>query len=121
LADSSKSGTTNAHCNAGCLSDYGECKGLDITKSWRRAEKDGKTDEERGGQYFLDAETDLFWTWETPALIARKFKEIVDAEQLGGVMAWSLGEDTFDFRHLTAMQAGVADRSHGPNIDAPMC
>ncbi|KAL2794360.1 glycoside hydrolase superfamily [Aspergillus keveii] len=114
-------GTTNDHCNAGCLSDYGECRGLDITKSWRRAEKDGKTDEERGGQYYLDAETDLFWTWETPALIARKFKEIVDAEQLGGVMAWSLGEDTFDFRHLTAMQAGVADRSHGPIIDAPKC
>ncbi|KAL3464351.1 glycoside hydrolase superfamily [Aspergillus heterothallicus] len=113
-------GTSSDYCNAGCLSDYGECKGLDITKSWRRAEKDGVTDEEKGGQYYLDAETDLFWTWDTPELITRKFKDIVDAEQLGGVMAWSLGEDTFDFRHLKAMQAGVAERAHGL-AGAPMC
>jgi chitinase len=31
----------------------------------------------------------------------------VDAEKLGGVMAWSLGEDTLNWEHLKAMQKGL--------------
>ncbi|KAL2867039.1 glycoside hydrolase superfamily [Aspergillus lucknowensis] len=105
-------GSTKDHCEAGCLSDYGECKGgVDIMKSWRQAVSEGKTDEEKGGQYYLDAENNLFWTWDTLAMIERKFKDIVDAQGLGGVMAWSLGEDTYDFSELKAMQEGVAQRS----------
>ncbi|KAL3470945.1 glycoside hydrolase superfamily [Aspergillus californicus] len=101
-------GTTEDHCTANCQSDYGKCNGLDVMSSWRQALKEGKTDEKLGGQYFLDAENNLFWTWDTPALMARKFKEIVDAKTLGGVMAWSLGEDTFDYSHLKAMQEKVS-------------
>ncbi|KAJ5220133.1 hypothetical protein N7468_009337 [Penicillium chermesinum] len=100
-------GTGDDFCQAGCLSDYGTCKGVSITDSWRRAQEDGKTDEEAGGQYYWDAETNLFWTWDTPDLIARKFSDIVEAKKLGGVMAWSLGEDTYQFAHLKAMQNGV--------------
>ncbi|KKK14942.1 hypothetical protein P175DRAFT_0435786 [Aspergillus ochraceoroseus IBT 24754] len=104
-------GTGDDFCQAGCLSDYGECKGISITDSWRRALKDGKTDEKAGGQYYMDTEVNLFWTWDTPELIARKFKDIVDALKLGGVMAWSLGEDTLNWEHLKAMQDGVKARS----------
>ncbi|KAB8259989.1 glycoside hydrolase superfamily [Aspergillus pseudonomiae] len=104
-------GTTDAHCQAGCQSDYGTCKGISLIDSWRRAEKDGVTDEEAGGQYYFDKEVNLFWSWDTAPLIARKFKEIVDAEKLGGVMAWSLGEDTLEWEHLHAMQQGVQERS----------
>ena len=76
--------------------------------SWRKADKDGQTDQKAGGQYYFDADNSLFWTWETPEMIQRKFKEIVDKEQLGGVMGWSLGEDTLDWKLVKAMQEGVA-------------
>lgn len=101
------SGTGDGFCQAGCLSDYGECKGISVTDSWRRALKDGKTDEEAGGQYYWDSTVNLFWTWDTPAIIDRKFKDIVNAEKLGGIMAWSLGEDTLNWEHLKAMQKGL--------------
>jgi chitinase len=104
------SGSDDDFCQAGCLSDYGECKGISIIDSWRRAEKDGKLDEKAGGQYYFDKEVDLFWTWDTVPMIERKFKDIVDAEHVGGVMAWSLGEDTLDFSHVKAMQEGVKER-----------
>lgn len=101
------SGSGDDFCQAGCLSDYGTCKGISITDSWRRAEKDGQTDEKGGGQYYWDKETNLFWTWDTPELITKKFTDIVQAKKIGGVMAWSLGEDTYQFAHLDAMQNGV--------------
>ncbi|CEJ57128.1 hypothetical protein PMG11_05833 [Penicillium brasilianum] len=100
-------GTGDDFCQAGCQSDYGTCKGISITDSWRRASKDGQTDDQEGGQYYWDEETNLFWSWDTPDLIARKFSDIVQAKNLGGVMAWSLGEDTYEFAHLEAMQNGV--------------
>ncbi|KAF4771291.1 hypothetical protein N7455_007972 [Penicillium solitum] len=108
-------GTTDEFCQAGCLSDYGTCKGLSITDSWRKAQKDGKADEKGGGQYYFDSENNLFWTWDTPEFIARKFKEIVAEKKLGGVMAWSLGEDTYKFEHLQAMQKGL--ESHAPKAN----
>ncbi|KAJ5233829.1 CAZyme family GH18 [Penicillium citrinum] len=76
-------------------------------ESWKRAEKNGMTDEKKGGQYYWDKESNMFWTWDTPEIISRKFTEIVDEKKLGGVMAWSLGEDTLKFAHVDAMQKGV--------------
>ncbi|KAJ5565851.1 hypothetical protein N7535_007489 [Penicillium sp. DV-2018c] len=105
-------GTDDAFCQAGCLSAYGDCKGISITDSWRKAQKDGMTDDKGGGQYYFDKENNLFWTWDTPEMIDRKFKEIVAEKKLGGVMAWSLGEDTYKFEHLQAMQKGLD--SHAP-------
>lgn len=105
------SGTGDDFCQTGCLSDYGECKGLSVLDSWRKALADGKTDEEAGGQYYFDAANNLFWTWETPATIERKFKDIVDQEKLGGLMAWSLGEDTLAWEHLDAMAKGTKERA----------
>lgn len=71
------------------------------------AMNNGKTDTEKGGQWFWDASTKVYWTWDTPELIGRKFTEIVKAKGLGGVMAWSLAQDSHDWSHLKAMQAGV--------------
>lgn len=105
------SGTGNEFCETGCLSDYGECKGLSVLDSWRKALQDGQTDEKAGGQYYFDAPNRLFWTWDTAATIARKFRDIVDQEKLGGVMAWSLGEDTLAWEHVNAMSEGVEERS----------
>ncbi|RDW86241.1 uncharacterized protein DSM5745_02883 [Aspergillus mulundensis] len=104
-------GTTDDFCLANCDSDFGECKGAPIKESWRRALAEGTTDEEAGGQYYMDTENHIFWSWDTPELIARKFSDIVDAEKLGGVFAWSLGEDTNNFEHVKAMQDGVAQRA----------
>lgn len=93
-----------------------------VAESWKRAQKDGKTDEEKGGQYFWDKDANIFWTWDTPELISRKFKDIVDAKKLGGVMAWSLGEDTLQFAHVEAMQKGVRQstqkKADGKKVDA---
>ncbi|KAJ5624387.1 hypothetical protein N7510_000696 [Penicillium lagena] len=100
-------GSGDDFCQAGCLSDYGTCKGISITDSWRRAQKDGKTDDKEGGQYYYDDKVNIFWTWDTPDLIAQKYQKIVEAKKLGGVMAWSLGEDTLKFAHLDAMQQGI--------------
>lgn len=50
-------------------------------------------------------------------MIDRKFKEIVEAKKLGGVMAWSLGEDTYQFAHLDAMKNGVK-ASNAAKVDA---
>ena len=44
--------------------------------------------------YFFDEGERLFWTWDTEALMRRKFVDIVEGMGLGGVMAWSLGEDS---------------------------
>lgn len=108
-ANNVSSGSGDAFCQAGCLSDYGTCKGISITDSWRRAEKNGKTDEKAGGQYYWDPNVNIFWSWDTPTLIARKFQDIVEKKGLGGVMAWSLGEDTYEFAHLNAMQNGIKE------------
>ena len=103
----STSGSGPDFCAAGCLSDYGTCHGISITDSWRRAEKNGKTDKKAGGHYYFDSKVNLFWTWNTPEIISRKFPEIVVPKKLGGVMGWSLGEDTWNFSHIEAMQKGV--------------
>lgn len=67
----------------------------------------GKLDAAKGGQWFWDAQSSVYWTWDTPELIARKFTEIIKARKLGGVMAWSLAQDSHDWSRLTAMQQGV--------------
>ncbi|KAB8070770.1 glycoside hydrolase superfamily [Aspergillus leporis] len=79
--------------------------------SWARALQSGITDEDAGGQYYFDKDVNYFWTWDTPALIKRKFKDIVDAEKLGGVFAWSLAQDNLNWEHLQAMQEGAKERS----------
>ncbi|KAI2486503.1 glycosyl hydrolase family 18 [Pyrenophora tritici-repentis] len=102
-------GTSPEHCSGGCQHAFGTgCTDADVAGSWQRAVKNGVTDQQAGGQYYFDAENRLFWTWDTPDLISRKFEDIVKKYRLGGVMAWSLGEDSAGWTHLTRMAQEVA-------------
>lgn len=102
-------GSGDAHCGTGCQVDYGHCDpiGPSATDSYYNAWKYGQTDEEAGGQWYWDRDTNVFWTFDTVALIHRKFEELVQARGLGGVFAWSLCEDSHDWSHLTALAEGV--------------
>lgn len=85
-----------------------EVSSSSITNSWQKAKSNGITDEDAGGKYYWDKDAQLFWTWDTPDLIAKKFDKIIAANGLGGVMAWSLGEDSLDWSELKAINSGVA-------------
>lgn len=102
-------GDTTAHCGTGCQSSYGTCTdtGKTTAESFADALTNGQTDTERGGQWYIDSDLHLFWTWDTPELITQKFDDIVKAKGLGGIFAWSLAEDSYDWTHLKAMQDGV--------------
>lgn len=71
------------------------------------AMENGKVDEEVGGAWYWDSGKNVFWTWDTPDLISQKFEKIVAAKGLGGVMAWSLAQDSHDWSHFKAISAGV--------------
>ncbi len=101
-------GTEVGHCGTGCQAGYGRCEGPSTKDSFLKALENGEYDEVQGGQWYWDADVDIFWTWDTPEVIAKKFELIVKAKGLGGVMAWSLGEDGYDWSHLLALQKGVA-------------
>ncbi|POR39076.1 Endochitinase B [Tolypocladium paradoxum] len=77
------------------------------TADFANALKNGKADTAKGGQWYWDPSTKKFWTWDTPEFIAQKFADIVKAKKLGGAMAWSLAQDSHDWSHFKAMQAGI--------------
>ncbi|TQS34354.1 hypothetical protein Golomagni_05265 [Golovinomyces magnicellulatus] len=103
-------GNTTSFCSVCQGPEYGSgCKMPNINSLFQRAVENGQTDEEAGGQYYFDRENNMFWSWDTPDLIQRKFNEIVKARKLGGVMAWSLAQDSFDNRRILALQKGIAE------------
>jgi len=61
----------------------------------------------QGGDYFWDAEEDIWWTWDSASAIRRKFPQIVARKKIGGVFAWGLGEDSPHFEHLDAVNDGL--------------
>ncbi|KAI1143621.1 carbohydrate-binding module family 18 protein [Hypoxylon sp. FL0543] len=93
-------GSTPAYCGTGCQSAYGTCAGPDIAAAFTKALANGVLDEDEGGMWYWDAEANLFWTWDTARLMERKFHEIIKPLGLGGVMAWSLGEDSADWSRV---------------------
>lgn len=99
--DTGKSGAVTFETNP-------EVSSSSITSSWSKAKANGLTDEDAGGQYYWDSDAQLFWTWDTPDLITQKFTDIIAATGLGGVMAWSLGEDSIDWSELKSINSGVA-------------
>ncbi|KAI1074315.1 glycoside hydrolase family 18 protein [Whalleya microplaca] len=68
----------------------------------------GKADTTEGGEWYWDSATSYFWTWDTPDFIKEKFEQIVKDRKLGGIMAWSLGEDSSEYTYIKAMQDGLA-------------
>jgi len=97
--------------------DLGQCGAFawndrvprELAFSFRLAQRDGKYDEVGGGFYYWDSEENIFWTWDTPEAIARKFPLIVRQKDLGGVFAWGLGEDGPEFNHLKALTEEIKD------------
>ncbi|KAI0415946.1 glycoside hydrolase family 18 protein [Xylaria grammica] len=79
----------------------------DVRGSFEKAVSEGRYDEQGGGYWHWDRDRALWWTFDTPAAVARKFPLIVQEKKLGGVFAWGLGEDAPDFAHLRAIHAGV--------------
>ena len=83
----------------------------EVSASFRKALAGGKYDDQQGGHYFWDSEENIWWTWDTPKVIERKFSAILQKKDLGGVFAWGLGEDAGDWSHLKALTAGVLKTS----------
>lgn len=75
----------------------------EVSASYERAMAYGKYDSEHGGHYYWDSEENLWWSWDTPDVIAKKFPAIMEMKDLGGAFAWGLGEDADDFTHLKAL------------------
>ncbi|POS69205.1 chitinase 18-11 [Diaporthe helianthi] len=82
------------------------CEAPVTTETFQRVYQSGKMDAAEGAVWFIDDQTNTFWTWDTPEIIVKKFTDIVAPLQLGGIMAWSFGEDSFDYAHVKALQDG---------------
>ncbi|KAI0827517.1 glycoside hydrolase family 18 protein [Hypoxylon sp. FL0890] len=83
----------------------------DVKVSFHKAMSQKRYDQVGGGCYYWDENEAVFWTFDTPMAIAKKFPLIVEKEKLGGVFAWGLGEDGPKFAHLKALNAGVKSLS----------
>ena len=77
----------------------------EVSASHKKAMAHGRYDSGSGGHYYWDPEEYLWWTWDTPDVIAKKFPAIMRKRNLGGAFAWALGEDANDFVHFKALTA----------------
>ena len=57
----------------------------DVIPSYARAMAYGKYDPVGGGHYYWDPQVNLWWSWDTPYAITRKFPAIMAKKKLGGV------------------------------------
>ncbi|KAI3319297.1 glycoside hydrolase family 18 protein [Xylariaceae sp. AK1471] len=79
----------------------------DVKGSFEKALSKGQYDEQGGGYWYWDEDQALWWTFDTPEAISKKFPLVIEEKRLGGVFAWGLGEDAPDFAHLKALNDGV--------------
>ena len=89
-----------------------------VAPSYARAIAQGTYDPVGGGQYFWDAAENIFWTWDTPDAIAKKFPTIMGKEQMCGVFAWGLGEDAPKYEHLSALTGRMKGWGNGTSAAA---
>lgn len=80
---------------------------VEVSASYKRAMTHGKYDSEGGGHYYWDLEENLWWSWDTPDVITKKFPAIMERKNLGGAFAWGLGEDADDFTHFKKLTSEV--------------
>lgn len=83
----------------------------ELEESFKKALEGRTYDGEKGGNYYFDAEENVFWSWDTPDVITKKIPLIVREKGLGGVFAWGLGEDSEEWIHLKALTAGFVKHS----------
>lgn len=79
----------------------------ELEQSFQKALAQGEYDIVHGGHYYWDETENIWWTWDTPDALSKKFPLIVKESNLGGVFAWGLGEDSKSWEHLQASTAGV--------------
>ncbi|KAK4142848.1 glycoside hydrolase [Dichotomopilus funicola] len=84
----------------------------EVAESFTKAVNFGVYDEDQGGYYYWDAAEDLWWTFDTPDAIKRKFPAILGQRRLGGVFAWGLGEDAPLFKHFITLSNEFEGRLH---------
>jgi GH18 family chitinase len=90
--------------------------GAKVAESFQRALKYGKYEYKGGGYYYWDGSDDLqniWWTFDTPDAIKRKFPLVVEERGLGGVFAMGIGEDAPNYDHFNAFIRGVEDYVQG--------
>ncbi|KHN95471.1 chitinase 18-4 [Metarhizium album ARSEF 1941] len=78
----------------------------ELEQSFSRAMINGEYFDD-GSFGYWDVDETRWWTFDTPCVIDRKFKDIVRRKRLGGVFAWGLGEDAPEFSHLSATLNGL--------------
>ena len=83
----------------------------DVVESFARALDQGTYDDRQGGYYYWDLIESLWWTFDTPDAIKRKFPLILSKRRLGGVFAWGLGEDAPLFKHFAALREGLDEHA----------
>ncbi|KAF2868360.1 glycoside hydrolase superfamily [Massariosphaeria phaeospora] len=86
---------------AGAFSWHDEVP-LELSTSFRKALQNGVYDDKDGGHYYWDAQEQIWWSWDTPEAIKKKFPAVIQKRGLGGVFAWGLGEDAPEWKHLKA-------------------
>ena len=97
-----------------------------LSASYERAMAHGQYDSDGGGHYYWDFEEDIWWSWDAPDAIAKKFPAIMGKKKLGGAFAWGLGEDADDFVHLQKLTSEMTNfakryQSEGPDsTSAPL-
>ncbi|KAI5857422.1 glycoside hydrolase family 18 protein [Durotheca rogersii] len=79
----------------------------DVRRSFEKALTEGQYDQVGGGYWYWDEIEAIWWTFDTPDAITKKFPLIIEREKLGGVFAWGLGEDAPRWSHLKSLNAGV--------------
>lgn len=90
-------GTDHEYCGPMCLTKYGSCEsGPDMVASFQKATAHGIYDEAEGAMWYIDTigNRKFFWSWDSVQIIQRKITEIVQEEQLGGVMGWGVGHNS---------------------------
>ncbi|KFY08854.1 hypothetical protein V492_05849, partial [Pseudogymnoascus sp. VKM F-4246] len=100
-----------------------------LVPSFNRAMEKGVYDDRHKGHYYLDETENIFWSWDTPEALQKKFPAIVKNKKLGGVFAWGLGEDSPEWKHLKALTAGFKGstyqrgyyHSKGPGNNSRSC
>jgi GH18 family chitinase len=85
----------------------------ELQNSLNKALANAEYDTTQGGNYFWDEDENIWWSWDTPEAITKKFPSIVRKTGLGGVFAWGLGEDAPNWTHLKALTTSVKTISNG--------
>ncbi|CZR59117.1 related to extracellular chitinase [Phialocephala subalpina] len=91
----------------------------ELKESFGKALDDSVYDKLGGGNYFWDEKENIFWSWDTPEAISRKFPALVEEKNLGGVFAWGLGEDAPKWEHLKATTTGYQVWKKGRTSNTP--